>query len=197
MAAWVVPTAEAQLLSSLFNLLFRPFIQSACDLATSSLGIDSTLDCGCDVLYKGLFQGFSGDVVCSLANPRCLVPPNLYCATGSIDASLEGRIFGNTGLNSNIDACFDVKSGLPNDVLSVPDICFSFVPKGLKLASCSVSVGTTPCNSCEICASGVDFKFNCSNVDLVPDTNIIFVPGPAFDSCIGLSLIPRNISSRV
>jgi hypothetical protein len=192
LSTWVVHPTEAQLVVTLFNVLFRPFIQSACDLATSTLGIDSTLDCSCDVRYKGPFQGFSGDVGCILDPPRCLVPPDLYCATGSIDAGVEAGLFSGTDFGTDIEACFDVKSGLPKDVLSIPDICFKFVPDGLKLSSCTVSVGTAQCTSCEICASGVDFKFDCSNVDLVPESDLIFVPGPAITSCIGLSLIPTN-----
>jgi hypothetical protein len=197
LSTWVVPTTEAQVLVSLFDLLFRPFIQSACNIATSTLGLDSTFDCSCDVRFKGLFQGFSGDVGCELDPPRCLVPPNLYCATGSIDLGVEAGVFFGTDFSTDIEACFDVKSGLPNNVASVPNICFKFVPDGLKLTSCTVSVGDTPCTSCEICDSGVDFKFDCSNVDLVPESNLIFVPGPTIASCIGLSLIPTNTSSRV
>jgi hypothetical protein len=77
------------------------------------------------------------------------------------------------------------------------EICFKFVPDGLELSSYSVSVGATPCTSCEICASGVSFKFNCSNVDLAPQVNAFFVPGPEIASCIGLSLIATNKTARV
>jgi hypothetical protein len=191
-----ISVVEAQFFASLFNQLFRPLFQNICDAGLTALGIDGTLDCSCVLEFKGLFQGFDGMAGCTLDEPRCLVPPSLYCATGSIDIGVEGGFFTGTELTSDISACFEVQSGLPGGILSLDNICFTFIPDGLRLASCTVAIGEVECESCSICDSGIDFKFDCSNIDLLPSP-LLKVPGPKFESCLGLSLIPTNTKNRL
>jgi hypothetical protein len=183
-----------QLLTAILNQLLGPVTQTACDTTQESLGIDDTIDCTCDVSLRGIFQGFDGSMTCTLAEERCLIPPSLYCATGELGIDIGGGLFSNTDIESNIDACFQVDSGLPGGLLSIEDICFSFVPDGLSLESCTASIGSTQCTNCTICESGVDFKFDCTNVVLIP--GILGSPpllrAPKIDTCLGLSLIPTN-----
>jgi hypothetical protein len=186
----VFPTVTVQAFFGGFfiNLLFRPLIQGACDDVQDALGLGAVFDCRCDASYKGLFQGISGMVGCALTGPaRCLVPPNLYCATGDVDATVKASLFSNAGVTSDVTASFKVLSGLPQNVTSF-DINFNFMSNGLKFSDCDVAILNTTCNDCTICASGLDFKFNCSNVDLLPNSPLPSVPGPVVD-CIGLSLV--------
>jgi hypothetical protein len=193
----VFPTVTVQAFFGgfFFNLLFRPLIQSTCDDVQDALGLGAVFDCECDVSYQGLFQGVSGMVDCGLTGPpRCLVPPDLYCANGDVEADVKASLFSNAGLTSDVTANFNVSSGLPQDVGSFV-ISFDFVANGLKFTECGVTIGNTTCNSCKIC-DPVAFKFNCTNVNLWPN-NSTFVPGPAVDTCIGLSLgNPTNTTRR-
>jgi hypothetical protein len=187
----VFPTVTVQAFFGgfFFNLLFRPLIQSTCDDVQDALGLGAVFDCECDVSYQGLFQGVSGMVDCGLTGPpRCLVPPDLYCANGDVEADVKASLFSNAGVTSNVTANFKVTSGLPQNVTSF-DISFNFTANGLEFSDCDVAIGNTTCTSCDICfPSGIDFKFNCSNVDLLPNSPLPFVPGPEV-GCIGLSLL--------
>jgi hypothetical protein len=189
--------AQGQLLRDFFNSLFSPLIQRGCRVVETALGLgsNSSVACLCDLTFAGLFQGFDGELQCSSTTPRCLVG-NLYCATGNIDVGVQGGLFTGSAIDSNATACFNVKSGLPSGVLSVDDICLSFKAKGLKLTNCTAVLGAQQCKSCTICASGVDFKFDCSNVDLAPGP-LFVVPGPKLDNCFGLSLVPKNATARL
>jgi hypothetical protein len=188
----VFPTVTVQAFFGgfFFNLLFRPLIQSACDDVQDTLGLGSLFECDCDVSYKGV----SGMVGCALTQPRCLVAPNMFCDTGDVDATVEASLFSNAGLTSDVTASFKVLSGLPQDVASF-DINLKFLANGLKFTGC-VAIGNSICIGYSIFPFGIDFKFNCTNVDLLPNSPI-FVPGPAVDTCIGLSLgNPTNTTRR-
>jgi hypothetical protein len=188
----VFPTVTVQAFFGgfFFNLLFRPLIQGACDDVQDALGLGAVFKCGCDVSYQGLFQGFSGMVDCGLLQTRCLIAPDKFCARGSVEADVKASLFSNAGVTSDVTALFNVSSGLPDDVASF-NISFNFKSNGLKFNDCDVTIGNSTCNGnsngCSICPSGTEFKFNCTDVDLLPNSPI-FVPGPDV-GCIGLSLV--------
>lgn len=185
LALSLFPTvAVAGPLTTLFNLLFRSVIQDACESSTSALGLDA-LTCSCDVEYLGLFQGFAGDLSCATKTPSCF---DGLCATGSVNASLAASLTSGAGLTGDVNACFTIETGIDPQVLTDPEICLTFVPSGLSLSSCTAEINDTPCNNCTICPSGAAFNFNCSNVDLLPNSDIT-VKGPATTTCIGLDLI--------
>jgi hypothetical protein len=111
-----------------------------------------------------------------------------------------GLVRGSKGLSSSATACLQFTTGFPpplTNLTGFDTFCVTGVPgPGFKLKSCSVKIGTTQCESCTVCSSGVDIKFNCTNVDVggaVPG----FVPGPDVQTCVGLSLIPTNSASRM
>ena len=194
-----IPTPSEAVFKFLFNTLLRPLVGPACDLAQEALGLEGTANCDCDLSYQGIFRGFKGEVVCDTDIPQCFLPPDLFCATAELKFQLAAGLFVDTGLNSNISACFDVKSGFPDLTVPIADFdnefCFQFSPKGLELDKCSVQISSKACTSCEICESGVDFKFNCSNIDLEKKSEVITVPGPEITKCIGLSAIPTNFTA--
>jgi hypothetical protein len=193
------PIATEGTFKFLFNNLFGGVVDQACDLAQSQLGLEEAFKCSCDLSYAGLFRGFDGNVDCTTTTERCLVPPSFYCASGGVGFALKAGIFVPTGLNSNITACFTVKSGLPADVASIDEICFEFSTVGLGFDKCSVTVGNAACKSCTICDTKRDFKFDCSNINLPVIKNSTFtLPGPNISDCIGFSSIPLpNVTSRV
>lgn len=187
-----LPTkSNAQILSGLFNRLLGRYVGPACDLAQSTLGLEDSFTCECDLDYAGLFRGLTGGVACTTTEERCLVPPDSFCAAGTIDFELAAGLFVDTGFNSNITACFDVESGFPDGLVELDNnICFEFATKGLAFDACTVTIGTATCKECTICPTGVDFKFDCSNVDLESKSAEITINGPAITDCIGLSAIP-------
>jgi hypothetical protein len=189
------PVSGQNLFTQLLNSILSPIVDGVCDTTQTQLGLGDNVDCACDAELKGLFKGVEGAVSCTLPEPRCLLPPSLYCATGDIDINVSGGLFSNTAIAADIKGCFQVDSGLPFGIANINDICFTFVPKGLRLQSCTATIGDVQCDSCEICDSGVDFKFDCSNVDILPGS--LRLPGPKISTCLGLSLIPTNSTSRL
>ena len=181
------------LFTQLLNAFARPVLQEVCDLTLAELGLDTAIDCTCNATYRGLFLGADGSIGCTLSEPRCLIPPDTYCATGEVNVTAGGGLFTDTAIESDISACFEVDSGLPGGIASIEDLCFVFVPSGLSLASCNASIGGVECDSCTICDSGVDFTFDCSNIDLLP--GVFTFPGPKISNCIGLSLIPSGTAT--
>lgn len=189
-----IPTRSEAIFGFLFETLLNPLVGRACELAQDQLGLQDTATCTCDLGFEGLFRGFVGDVNCETTERRCLVQPDLFCADGTIEFDLKAGLFVDTGLNSNVTACFDVKSGFPEGIVELDNIiCFEFATKGLKFDACTVNIGDDTCQSCEICDSGVDFKFNCTNVDLETANADIKIDGPAISTCLGLSAIPTNV----
>ena len=185
--------STGSLFNQLLNAFLQPVTQGVCETTQTELGLDGTLDCTCNTTFLGLFKGIDGSIRCTLPEPRCLLPPSLYCADGNIDISVSGGLFTQTAIEADITGCFQVDSGLPGGIASIDDICFSFVPSGLQLESCTASIGGTECESCTICESGIDFTFDCSNIDILPGA--LRLPGPKITTCLGLSLIPTNSTS--
>jgi hypothetical protein len=187
-AAVIVPSANGLLFRFIFGLFLQPLLNTACNLAQTSLKLENNTDCKCTGEYKGLGQGFAGDVKCTIKQSPCLIPPNSFCVKGSLGAGLSFGFIGGTGIKGNLTGCFKVDS-LPQNVVSISDFCLTFVPKGLKLGSCTARIGTEGCKSCSICDKGTDFKFDCSNVDLLNKPPLPMIPGPKIENCIGLGLI--------
>jgi hypothetical protein len=172
-------------LSLLFNLLFRPVIQNACESSTAALGLEA-LKCGCDVEFLGLFKGVAGDITCATTNSTCF-DGGSYCAKGTVNASIAASLFSGASLDGDIKGCFTINTGIDPQVLTDPEICLTFVPKGLALNTCTAAINGVTCNECKVCSPGTAFTFNCSNVDLLPDPSIT-INGPAISTCIGLDL---------
>jgi hypothetical protein len=184
---------QSGLFTQLLNAFLQPVVQGVCATTQTELGLDGTLDCTCNATSLGLFKGVDGTITCSLPEPRCFLPPNLYCADGTIDVTVAGGLFTQTAIEADITGCFQVDSGLPGGIASIDDICFNFVPSGLSLQSCTATIGGVACQACTICDSGIDFTFDCSNIDILPGA--LRLPGPKITTCLGLSLIPTNTTA--
>lgn len=172
-------------LNFLFNLLFRPFIQNACTAGTEALGLDG-LTCQCDVEFIGLFQGVEGDVSCGVPS-TCFGDPSV-CATGNVEASLAASLFSGVGLDGDVSGCLNVTTINGTTVPSSPGICLTFTADGLALDGCTATVNSSPCTSCDVCSGGTSFKFNCSNVNLLPPDGVPDLYLPAVTTCLGLDL---------
>ena len=190
---FVLPTTvvgQDDIFTRLLNALLQPVVGRVCDTAQTELGLDGIVDCTCNATSRGFFRGVDGTVSCTLPEPRCLLPPSLFCADGVIEVSVGGGLFSQTALTSDITGCFQVNGGLPEDLASIEEICFNFVPSGFMLESCSATIGGVDCLSCTICESGRDFIFDCSNIDILPGP--FRLQGPRSTTCIDLSLVPSN-----
>jgi hypothetical protein len=187
-AAVIVPSANGLLFRFIFGLFLQPLLDTACTLAQTSLKLENNTDCKCEGEYKGLGDGFEGNVKCTLKQSPCLIPPNLFCVKGNLGAGLTFGFIGGTGFKGNLTGCFNVASGLPANVSSIENFCLTFIPKKLKLGSCTAKIGAKDCTSCDICTSGTDFKFDCSNINLATPP-FPKIPGPKITNCIGLGLV--------
>ena len=179
---------EAQLFGNLINRLLSPLVSSGCEVAQDALNLTAA-ECDCALTYGGLFRGFTGGVDCVTTAPQCLQPPDEFCASGNITFDLAAGLFVETGLKSNITACFDVdEATLPVPVSGeVGTVCAEFSTAGLELDECSITIGTEACAICTVCPSGTAFLFDCSNIDLEKNVPLITIPGPKTETCIGLA----------
>jgi hypothetical protein len=197
--ALVVPTANAlggNLLNTLLGPLLNTAASTACAAGQQALGLATTTTCTCDGQLMG--GKITAQLDCKLTTPICLNGTKL-CGQTEVSADFGAGIRGGTGLSASAKACLTVTSGFPLQIISLPGpICVTGVPgPGFKLKSCSVDIGTTPCQSCTVCNSGVDIKFNCTNVNLYTGNLPLSVPGPNVQTCVGLSLIPTNTTNRM
>jgi hypothetical protein len=204
LAAVIVQSADGFLIRFFVNLFLQPLLDTACTAAQTTLKLENNTNCACTGEYLGVGRGFDGDVKCSLRTSPCLIQPNDFCVNGALGAGLAFGFSGGAKLDTNIEGCFNVTNNSPllSAVGNINNFCLTFIPSGLKLKNCTAKIGATPCRSCEVCPTGVDFKFDCSNVDLYTKTDFpnLFIPGPNFQSCIGLGLVggipgPRNITN--
>ena len=181
---------EAQLFGNLINRLLSPLVSSGCEVAQDALNLTAA-ECDCALTYGGLFRGFTGGVDCVTTAPQCLQPPDEFCASGNITFDLAAGLFVETGLKSNITACFKVnETSIPGGELlvgGIGDICAEFSTAGLELDECSITIGTEACDICTVCPSGTAFLFDCSNIDLEKNVPLITIPGPKTETCIGLA----------
>ena len=183
-------------MNTLLGPLLNTAASTACATGQQALGLATTTTCTC---VGQLASGkITAQLDCKLKNDICLNGTK-FCGQTEVSADFGAGIRGGTGLSASAKACFNVTSGFPPQVISLPGaICITAVPgPGLKLKSCSVDIGTTPCESCTVCSSGVDIKFNCTNVDVGGSFVPFFVPGPNVQTCVGLSLIPTNTTNRM
>ena len=179
----LIPTAVVE--GGIFDILIRPLIQQACASAATALGLGNTVTCSCDAVFLGLFQGIAGDLSCVTNESVCF---EKYCGTGSVNASLAGSLVTGTGITGEIDLCVVIDLGIAPEVITDPELCLTFIPEGTALKSCTAAVNGVNCDECLICESGAAFTFNCTNVDLLPDSPLK-IDGPAIDTCIGLDLL--------
>lgn len=187
------PTAAAQdsnfilqILNLIIGFILGPYISlvapGICQTGLQTLGLAGVLDCAC----TGEYVNFSivASVSCGVkagASP-CLVPPSSLCGDVDLDTTFTAS---GAGLSGSLGACLAVDSGLPAGLINVPKLCVDAVaPVGLGFTGCTVKLGSSNCNSCTICNAATDggyFKFDCSNLFLIPG----ILPAPKLDTCLG------------
>ena len=186
-----------QILNVIIGFLIAPYINlvapEICSNGVEALDLDAVLNCQCTGEYQNF--GIVGSVDCGLQQgvKPCLLPPSTFCGAPSLVATFSAN---GAGLSGSLGACFEFETGLPPvlaGIFSVPELCVEAVaPSGLAFSQCRVKLGSTNCASCTICdptTEGGYFKFDCSNVDLIPGLGTAF-PGPKLDTCLGFGFNP-------
>lgn len=195
------PTAAAQagttnifleLLNAIIGFFLSPYINlvapEICSNGVEALDLEDILNCQCTGKYQNF--GIVGSVDCVLQQgvKPCLLPPTTFCGAPSLVAAFTA---GGAGLSGSLGACIEFETGLPpvlSNILSVPELCVEAVaPSGLTFSQCRVKLGNTNCANCTICDPATDggyFKFDCSNVNLIPGSGLNFT-GPKLDTCLG------------
>jgi hypothetical protein len=191
----MLKVAEAGTVEDLFNVFFRPLwnllVQGICNSIAPNFDDGFRLGCKCRGIYNSgaALEGLGGEFTCKNDAKYCVIqgPVPLYCGTVDLKVAFNARK-GPT----NIDACFNVKSGLPEGISGgeFPRVCAKVVPNGpdFTFKSCEIKFGDKKCESCTICANKRDFLFNCSSINVNP-AGTPFVEGPALTQCEGFGFL--------
>ena len=174
-----------QIINIIIGFVLGPYISlvapGICQTGLETLNLDEVFDCQCTGAYKDF--SIVASVACGVqegATP-CLIPPNTLCGDTSLATTFTAS---GAGLAGSLGACIDIQTGLPLN-LDVPELCVDAVaPVGLGFTSCTAKLGGTPCNSCTICDAAKDggyFKFDCSNIDIIPGIFKL----PPLETCLG------------
>ena len=167
-----------------------------CEALLRSAGIDrSENDCSCTFRANTLKT-----TKCAMNEYVCLAPSNpFYCTNSSVVSMFGAKRQAILGLfNPTRSEAMEVE--YYRDYPTTDDLDrifarFAFYRNytGSPFYECYASFEDDgffrdPCQ-CEICASGLDFKYDCSNVVnggpfRINQTTEVFVPGPKVDTCI-------------
>jgi hypothetical protein len=205
-AVLLVPAAVNAGVLGLLDPVASSFTQSTCRKVASLFKIDAMVDCNCTANLS-LLRGSAISVACGVGESVCLVndPVPRFCGTSNLNATYNLR----KGI-MKASACLDLdlESMLPadfrqdfNGALDIPQFCVQAFPKDntrLRFDRCVLSIGDNECSSCQICKSGFDMSFDCSNIDLNPFKAVLpnlKILGPKVNStCVALGLVLGNLT---
>lgn len=184
------PTAHGFLEDLIFiiiELILTPIlpliVPPICAGGLEALNLDGLVTCTCTGGFQA--EGIVGTADCELNDPICLDEGGFLCAATEFGATF---VAGGEGLTGDIDACFEISTGLPPGIEDIADLknplCLSAQAEGLELTECTITLGGDACD-CEVCdleEDGGFFSFDCKSVDL-----FLGFGGPASDGCIGLA----------
>ena len=199
--------ALPQLFSNLFRDLLNPFIdslaRSTCQyIQSTAINGDEPLteyvNCDCSAAFNTV-NGMVVNTFCALTEAVCLDPTEkVFCGTTNIEADYRRRTN-----KLKTTACLEIDTGLTIEIdgqpPQIPEICLAAQSTVLaqrnifRIDTCTIRIASQKCQSCTICETGTDVKFDCSNIQL----NSVFgndavIPGPAVDTCVGIGFIFRN-----
>jgi hypothetical protein len=194
------------LFSNVFNGIFNPIIdviaRSTCsEIQSTAVNDDERLldyiNCDCSGSFT-ISKGIAIDMFCTLSEAVCLNPiSQLFCGSTNIEANYRRK-----SQQLKTTACIELETGLPIELNGkqpqIPELCLSAQSTILSqsnlynIQSCSIKIDSSKCQSCTICESGKDVKFNCENVNLNNVINDVVIPGPVVDTCIGIGFIFNN-----
>lgn len=92
----------------------------------------------------------------------------------------------NIFLQNHAEFTTGLNLGALNGLTKIPELCISATPKPnslLKFDTCTATLGGTVCNSCQVCESGLDATFDCSNA------NFLFNIPLVVKECVGLGVL--------
>lgn len=145
-------------------------------------------DCGCSGGFSRV-NGVSFNLNCKLSEPICIDPPqNLQCGTPSFVGQYNTRGEASTTtvtVDGSVYAGSDFSDPPPITIIltHVRPVVYT---NPIQFLSCAALVEGEACTSCEVCANGKSFKFDCSNIERT-SLGVIQIPLPKSEECIGLN----------
>jgi hypothetical protein len=192
--------------SNLFNDIFNPILdvlaRSTCQYVQSTAingdeALTEYVNCDCSATFNRV-NGMVVNAFCALTEAICLDPTEkIFCGTTNIEA-----VFRRKTNQLGTTACLEIDTGLSIEIdgeqPQIPEICLTAQSTVLaqrsvfRIDTCTLRIASRRCQSCTICDSGKDVKFDCSNIQL----NSLFgdepIPGPVLDTCVGIGFIFDN-----
>jgi hypothetical protein len=198
-------------LNVIFNSIFFSRRREArdCEALRQSTGLNITADtpgCSCGI---NLFS-YAVDISCSAQGVICISPSDPTFCTSATGVFSNFEVRSNTLITLSPRSPVSIKEEVNSVDFDTPEFFFNrftfkFIhgdgaPSSNKYIGCSVDTVTTDltvpdqtsvagkCNTCEICDNGVDFKYDCSNVDgIFAFSNVTnttgILPGPKVENC--------------
>ena len=156
--------------------------------------LTSIINCDCSASFS-IANGMMVNTFCALSDAICLDPNDkIFCGTTSVDAEYRGK-----NRKLKITACLEIDTGLAIELdgeqPQIPVLCITaqstlLVQRDVfRIDSCAIRIGSEKCQSCTICDSGKDVKFDCSNIRLATLIGNNGIPGPVLDTCVGVGFI--------
>lgn len=192
--------------SNLFSDIFNPFIdgvaRSTCQYVQSTAingdeALTEYINCDCTASFNRA-NGMVVHAFCALTEAICLDPTEkIFCGTTNIEADFRRKTnkLGTT-------ACLEIDTGLSIEIdgeqPQIPEICLTAQSTVLaqrsvfRIDTCTIRIASRRCQSCTICDTGKDLKFDCSNIQLNPLFGNEAIPGPVLDTCVGIGFIFSN-----
>ena len=194
--------AASPFFSNLFTDIINPVIdvlaRSTCQyIQSTTISSDEALtdyvNCDCSASFS-ITNGMVVNAFCALTEAICLDPTDrIFCGTTNLEADYRRRTN-----KLKTTACLEIDTGLRIEIdgerPKIPEICLSAQSTVLaqrnifRIDTCTIRIASQKCQSCTICDTGKDVKFDCSNIQL--DTLVgNGIPGPVLDTCVGIGFI--------
>ena len=203
---YVEATLVLPFLSNLFSDILNPFVdvlaRSTCQyLQSTAINRDEALidyiNCDCSASFTRT-NGMVVNAFCALNEAICLDPTErIFCGTTNIEADFQRKTN-----KLKTTACLETDTGLSIEIdgqsPQIPEICLSAQSTVLaqrsvfRIDTCTIRIASRKCQSCTICDSGKDLKFDCSNIQLDTLIGNTAIPGPVLNTCVGIGFIFSN-----
>lgn len=192
----------SDLFSDILNPLIDVLARSTCQYVQSTaINSDEALidyiNCDCSASFSRV-NGMAVNAFCALTEAICLDPiERIFCGTTNIEADYRRKTN-----KLQTTACLEIDTGLSIEIdgekPEIPEICLSAQSTVLaqrnvfRIDTCTIRIASRKCQSCTICETGKDVKFDCSNIQLDTLLGNNAIPGPVLDTCVGIGFIFSN-----
>ena len=197
-----LPPFLSNFFSDILNPIFDVLARSTCQYVQSTAINDDEalidfINCDCSASFSAV-NGMSVNAFCALNEAICLDPvEQKFCGTSNIEGDYRRR-----SNKLRTTACLEIDTGLTIEINGepprIPELCLTAQSTVLaqrnifRIDSCSIRIASQRCQSCTICDTGKDVKFDCGNIQLNAPLGSGTIPGPVLETCVGIGFIFSN-----